>query len=79
MPFYEPWWWIFPVVMPLAMIVAMIVMVLLFRSGWMPPMRMHEHSSKGQADPALEILRRRFASGEISLEEFERSRRLLDQ
>jgi putative membrane protein len=77
MPFYAPeGWWLFPLVMPVVMIAAMVVMVLLMRDG-MPGMRRHDRTPR--EPDALEILRRRLAAGEISEEEFERRRELLDR
>lgn len=79
MPLYAPeGWWIFPLVMPLVMIAAMVVVMRMMRDGgWMPRMRGHDRTPP--VEDALEILRRRLAAGEIDEAEFERLRGLLDR
>ncbi|MHA1938120.1 MAG: SHOCT domain-containing protein [Candidatus Thorarchaeota archaeon] len=72
---FGDWWWIFPIVM---MIVMMIFCFLMMR-GWM----MGKHDSKGATGPhestssesAREILDKRYALGEISKEEYEEKKR----
>ena len=68
-------WWIFPLVMPLVMIVGMLIMMSMFRGGffWSGP----RHQHRGDDDAALDILRRRLASGEISEDEYQAKRKLL--
>ncbi len=74
-------WWIFPVVMPIVFIVVMFIMLTIFRgkfwdhTGWCGSRR--SHGNEPSIDPALEILRRRFASGEITEQEYEQKRKLL--
>jgi putative membrane protein len=73
-------WWIFPIVMPIIFIVVMLVVLTIFRgmfwgsSAWCGSRR---PDGDRTSDPALEILRRRFASGEITEQEYEQKRKLL--
>lgn len=70
-------WWIFPIVMPVVMVIVMLI-VLSFvfgQGGWRPPWwwdarRRPPHDS--DAETAIEILKKRYARGEITKEEFER-------
>jgi uncharacterized membrane protein len=73
-------WWIFPLVMPLVMVVVAFLMMRMMRGAFFPGHRT-QHSSAGSAaeelhdgdnDRALSILRQRYAGGEIELEEYER-------
>ncbi len=74
-------WWIFPIVMPIVFVVVMLIMFAVFRgvfwgaSGRRGSRR--SYSDGPSADSALEILRRRFASGEITEQEYEQKRKLL--
>ena len=67
------WWgemWIFPLRMFTVMV---IVLYLMFgRGGWRPPW----YSER--TDTALEVLRKRYANGEISREEFEQIKKDLE-
>ena len=67
------WWggmWIFPLMMFTVMV---IVLYLMFgRDGWRPPW----YSER--TDTALEVLRKRYANGEISREEFEQIKKDLE-
>ena len=73
----QPWmwhWggmWIFPMIMFVVMIIFFIV--LLRRGGCRPPWwgPGGYHRDNGEADSALEILKKRYAKGEITKEEFE--------
>ncbi|MEJ2700366.1 MAG: SHOCT domain-containing protein [Desulfuromonadales bacterium] len=74
-----PWWgpmWVFPTIMPIIMIVVVIVALYLFfgRGGfctpWHGPTRYHDQDRP--LESALEILKKRYAKGEITKEEFER-------
>ncbi len=72
------WWggmWIFPVIMFTVMIV---VLYLIFvRGGFRPPWRDHGNYSSGGkgTETALDILKKRYATGEISKEEFEQMKK----
>jgi putative membrane protein len=68
------WWggmWIFPVFM---MIIMLIVVYLIFvKGGFRPPWRGSEryYGEKNDNETSLDILKKRYAKGEISKEEFE--------
>jgi len=68
------WWWIFPVAFLLCLVIMIVMMASFCRhmmgSGHRPAWRKID-------DEALAILRRRFAGGEISEEEFVSKRHLL--
>ena len=82
MPVYGPWfgpWFIFPII---ALVLMIVVLFLVFgprgpfahlagRGGW------GEHSGSGASggESALDILKRRYARGEITKEQFEQMRR----
>lgn len=81
MPFFD-WWWpapwlLLPALMCVAMIVAMVVMASASPSicaGHRPWWR---RLGGSEDDEAIEILRRRFASGEIGDQEYEQRRQAL--
>jgi putative membrane protein len=77
------WWspmWFFPLVIPVIMLVAMVLCLYFIfgRGGFKPPWH---HADRfpdpgGPAsDSALDILKKRYARGEISKAEFEQMRR----
>lgn len=72
-------WWLFPILMPITMLVALFIMLLGMREffgrhdGW------RGGRSRSEGDETLAILRRRFASGEITEEEFEEKRKVLQR
>ncbi len=68
-PAFWAGWWLFPLVMVALMVIALLVM----RSIVGGPAAAR---SDGQNDP-LEVLRRRYAAGEISSEQFEDMRNRL--
>ncbi len=69
-----PWMWILPVI---GLAVMFFVAVLVFRRcGWMSwCMGGRNGPAEGTDASAMDILKRRYASGEITREEFERMKR----
>jgi len=64
-------WWMFPMAMPIIMIiVALVVVYFLFgRSGYRPPW--DRYPSGRETETPLDILKKRYARGEIKKEEFD--------
>jgi putative membrane protein len=76
------WWgpmWFFPMVIPIIMLVAMVFCLYFIfgRGGSRPPWHNTDRpsSQSGEGESALEILKKRYARGEITKEEFEQIRR----
>lgn len=77
-PEYFWWggWWIFPIVMPLVMVVVLVtVLYFVFgRGGFRPPWWSDSDgpsSHPKDSETAMEVLKKRYAKGEITREEFE--------
>ncbi len=70
------WWspfWMFPMIMPVLMVVILVfALYLIFgRRGSLPPCG----PFPGREETALDILKKRYAKGEITKEEFERMKK----
>lgn len=74
------WWIVFPIVMPIVMLIIGLIWLVFFREifwggqGWRGGRR---YGGQGSDDSAVEILRRRLASGEITSEEYQERLKLL--
>ncbi len=73
------WWggmWMFPLMMIVCLVVALLFGRGVCRPPWYDSGR--DHGRGGGSDDAMEILRRRFASGEISNEQFQEMKKQLE-
>jgi putative membrane protein len=69
-------WWMFPMAMPIIMIiVALVVVYFLFgRGGYRPPWG-DRYPSGRETETPLDILKKRYARGEIKKEEFDQMKK----
>ena len=69
------WWWFMPILMILFLVLVIWAVVALMRGVAWPG---NTDSASRQADSALEVLKRRYAQGEISKEEYEEKKKDLE-
>ncbi len=72
------WWggmWIFPIIMLIVMVV--VVFLIFGHSNFRPPWHGYDRffGDQGGSETALEILKKRYAKGEITKEEFEQMKK----
>jgi uncharacterized membrane protein len=72
-------WWLFAIVMPIVMLLVMLIGFTMFRQVFSTRPGRQWSPRPDDEDAALEILRRRFASGELTEQEFEEKRHLLQR
>ena len=69
------WWWLMPILMVLFLILGIWAVVALVRGVSQPS---DSDSGSSRPDSALEVLRKRYARGEISKEEYEEKKKDLE-
>lgn len=73
--FWYGGWWMFPMIMPIVfLIIVIIVLYLIFGRGRFRPPWLDRYPGR-ESESALDILKKRYAKGEITKEEFERMKK----
>jgi len=72
-------WWMFPMIMPIiGLVIMVIVLYSVFGRGGCRPPWLDRYADK-EVETALDILKKRYAKGELNKEDFERMKKdLLD-
>jgi putative membrane protein len=78
--FWWTGWWIFPMVMPLFMVILVVFVIyaVFGRGGARPPWGRDSNGSSSHPqgpETAIEILRKRYAKGELTREQFEQMKK----
>ena len=70
------WMWIFPIVMPILMLtIVLTILYFCFGRGRCSPPWGNHYDRKGSSGTALDILKERYAKGEITKDEFEKMKK----
>lgn len=72
-------WWVFPIVMPVVMVVVLLIGLFVVREVFgVGPRWLRRRGPAEEEDEALRILRRRYAAGEITEDEYLDRRAMLE-